>query len=208
MGTNKTVDYIFNKHRIISDMVTESHIRTILTNLKWVLDNDIEGDIVELGCNVGTTSIFIQSMLKEYNSDKKFYVYDSFQGLPAPTEKDNIKQERPFKQGDCLTSKDIFVKNFNDNNLPLPIINEGWFKDCIYPEKIAFAFFDGDFYTSIMDSFTMVYPKLSQYAKVTIHDYDWSALDGVKASCDDYLHDEIESGTIENIDNVGVLTKL
>ena len=208
MELNKTVDFIIKKHNIVSNMVTENHIRTVLTELKIVLDNEIEGDIVELGCNVGTTSIFIQSMLQEYKSDKKFYVYDSFQGLPCTTEKDNIKTERPFKQGDCLTSKDVFIKNFMENCVSLPIINEGWFKDCNYPDKIAFAFFDGDFYSSIMDSFVMVYPKLSQSAILTIHDYDWVALEGVKAACDDYLFHEIESGTIVNIDNVGIMTKL
>ncbi|MBC6426588.1 MAG: hypothetical protein GDA51_09020 [Ekhidna sp.] len=47
---------------IHSEMVSKNQVRIILTNLKEVLDKNIEGDIVELGCNVGTTSLFIRKI--------------------------------------------------------------------------------------------------------------------------------------------------
>ncbi len=55
----------------------------------------------------------------------------------------------------------------------------GWFAKIPsneYPPKIAFAFFDGDFYSSIKDSFNMTYNKLTKGARVLIHDYNNSTL--------------------------------
>ena len=51
---------IINSMPLISQMMSKCHIYGILYNLKKVIDSGIEGDIIELGCNTGTTSIFIQ----------------------------------------------------------------------------------------------------------------------------------------------------
>jgi len=72
-----------NPLRIVSGMMDENHIGIILHQLRTVLNNDIPGDIIELGCNVGTTSVYIQNELK--GIDRNFHVYDSFQGLPGPS---------------------------------------------------------------------------------------------------------------------------
>jgi len=141
---------------IDSEMVSKNHLRIVLTNLKEVLDKGVEGDVVELGCNIGTTSLFIRKLLDYYKSKKKFHVYDSFEGLPEKHDKDKNNVERQFTKGHCKTKKDIFIRNFKIKKLKLPIIHIGWFgkiPDDEYPKKIAFAFFDGDFYTSIIDSF-------------------------------------------------------
>ncbi len=51
---------------IDSGMVTKNDLRTLLNNLKEVLDQNIEGEVVELGCNVGTSSLFIRKLLQLY----------------------------------------------------------------------------------------------------------------------------------------------
>jgi O-methyltransferase len=209
---NKTeiIENLLTKNKIISNMVTKAHIENILLNLETILTNKIEGDIVELGCNVGTTSLFIRKLLDYYKSDKKYHVYDSFEGLPEKTIIDESEHDKQYKTGSCKTSIEIFKENFNKEDLQIPIIHVGWFKeipDEKYPEKIAFAFFDGDFYTSILDSFEKVYHKLEKGAVVLIHDYDWDALPGVKKACDEFLQDKPE--TIININNIslGLLVK-
>ena len=40
------------------------------------------GDVVEVGCNAGESSIVIQKVLDECALEKQFHVFDSFQGLP------------------------------------------------------------------------------------------------------------------------------
>ena len=55
------------------------------------------------------------------------------------------------------------------------------------PEKIAFAFLDGDFYESIKDSLRLVIPKMSRDGVIIVHDYTNLALPGVKRAVDECL---------------------
>ncbi len=41
----------------------------------------VEGDLVEVGCNEGQSSVLIAKVMRSFNSDKKLHVYDSFEGL-------------------------------------------------------------------------------------------------------------------------------
>lgn len=194
---------------IISKMVTSSQITHILNNLNDVLKENIKGDIVELGCNVGTTSLFIRKLLDNSCSTKKFFVYDSFEGLPPKQIEDETLHQTQYKEGSCKTSLEKFSDNFEIFQLKKPDINVGWFKeihDDKYPNQIAFAFFDGDFYSSIIDSFEKVYPKLSPGARIVIHDFGWDALPGVKKACDDFLKDKPEKMELLEI-GVGLMIK-
>ena len=143
---------IVDKNDIPSCMMTYWQIVSVLRNLQIVLEHNTPGAIVELGCNVGTTSIYIRKLLDLYKSDKEYHVYDSWEGLPASHEKDVNNVGRSFREGACKTSIQQFKYNFCIRGLNEPVIHSGWFKeipDEEYPEQIAFAFFDGDFYTSL-----------------------------------------------------------
>jgi O-methyltransferase len=175
----------------ITNMVTPAEVHGILKNLKIVLESGIEGDIVELGCNVGTTSIYIRKFLDMYNSDKKFHVYDSWEGLPQKTSHDVSL----FNKSDLKVNKEQFIENFRVRDLKLPEIHSGWFKDIPdseYPDKICFAFFDGDFYSSIMDSWDKTYDKLVPGARVVIDDCGWNNLPGVERACREFLDSKPE----------------
>jgi O-methyltransferase len=188
-------------NNLASDMVSKEALQIILRELESV--KDIEGAVVELGCNIGTTSVFIQDYLK---GSKEFHVYDSFEGLPEKHEKDANQTERQFIKGQCLTNLDNFLNTFYKEDITPPEIHIGWFKDAELPEKISFACFDGDFYTSIMDSWEKVYSCLSPGAVVCVHDYGWDVLPGVKLACDDFLSDKPETMTCENF--IGILKKM
>lgn len=196
---------------ISSKMISKECAKIILLKLESTLKNNIDGDIVELGCNKWRTSLLIAKLLKDYASDKKFHVYDSFNGLPEKSHNDIAKKPNLiFKEWSCKTNLDYFKFNFNFAHQKIPIIHIGWFKeipDCDYPEKISFAFFDGDFYSSIYDSFTKVYDRLTTWWIICIHDYNSVNLPGVKQACDDFLKDKPER--ITSMDNIelGLLIK-
>lgn len=189
---------------IVSNMVSIGHIENILSKLDIVIKNNVEGDVVELGCNVGTTSIFISQMINNFASNKNYHVYDSFEGLPEKVDKD-LTNNDVYKKGSCKTTKDTFINNFNKLNLSIPFIHIGWFSeipDEEYPEKISFAFFDGDFYTSILDSFEKVYYKVQKGGIIVIHDYGYIELPGVKEACDEFLKNKPEK--IVKIDGISL----
>jgi O-methyltransferase len=143
--------------------------------------------------------VLITKLLQAYNSDKKLAVYDSFEGLPEAKPIDGTI----YKEGYCRTSEDVLRENFRLHKLPVPEIHKGWFQDTLpsgLPERISFAYLDGDFYDSILISLQYVYPKLTPGAVCLIDDYcdpqinpkGWNRLPGVKKACDEYLVDKPE----------------
>ena len=175
----------------ISTMVNIENMRYILDN--FYMTKDVPGDVVELGCNVGTTALYIRRLLNMLESGKEFHVYDSFEGLPDANEHDGNPPR--LNRGNLKKEQTAFEQSFKDAGLEFPIIHKGFFAeipDNEYPEQISFAFFDGDLFTSILDSFCKVYHKMSKGGIIIVHDYYGAELPGVKKACDYFLKDKLE----------------
>lgn len=156
-----------------SNMINVEQGINIYHLLSRVLLLKIPGDVVELGCWMGNTSIILQRTLNQYFSEKRLHVYDSFEGLPARQEQDGFAGQG---KGWMKISVDALIYNFTNIHCvkPLPVIHKGWFEDILpteLPEQISFAHFDGDLYSSVKTSLKYVYPRLSEGAVVVIDDY-------------------------------------
>lgn len=174
-------------HTIDASIISKEQIRYILAVLDSVLNQNIEGDVVEFGCYVGESSKYLRMMLDHHLSTKKLYVYDSFDGLP-PLSK--YEENTGWQPGTLKTSESVLVENFYNNGLKPPIITKNWFKDIPenkLPNKICFGFLDGDFYDSIYDSLSKTYSLLSVGGCLMFHDYERNDLPGVKAAIIDYM---------------------
>ena len=180
---------LISKNRIISEQIKADELEVLLRELEVVLQINVEGDVVELGCYEGTSALFFQRMIEELAPDKKLWLYDSFEGLPDKTKEDASESGNLFKQGALKASKARLAKNFFKANLKIPEIRKAWFYELDtedLPEKICFAFFDGDFYESIADSLKLVWPKMSEGSAIMIDDYETSKLPGVKKAVDEF----------------------
>lgn len=183
-------DQLLAKHPIISDQVDAKELGALLRELEKLLRNGVTGNIVEFGCYVGTTSLFIRRLLDAYDFTGEFHVYDSFMGLPEKTQADNSVAGEQFKAGELLAPRKTFVQNFKKAGLRPPVIHKGWFSDFTsddVPENIMFAFFDGDFYESIADSFRVCGGKLQETATIIVDDYANEALPGAARAVDEWL---------------------
>jgi O-methyltransferase len=193
---------LLRKYPVPIDQSSPSKMYHVLIELERVLRADVPGHVVELGCFEGGTTMQMRRMLdKLKQKDRQLHVYDSWEGVPAPLPQDKPATDDvwPFEKGMCSAQRQTFEKNFERAELRLPHIHSGWFgdiPDVEYPSPIAFAFFDGDMYSSIIDSFTKVYSKLSKGARVVIDDYEWERLPGVKKACEDFLRDKPERETL------------
>lgn len=173
---------------LLSDQVSEKEIKILLRELNAVLDRYVAGDVVELGCYVGTASLFLAKALA--GSGRELYLYDSFAGLPEKTAEDASPAGLQFKAGELLATKKQLIQNLKKANVALPKIKKAWFdelKPSDLPDKIAFAFLDGDYYQSIMDSLKLVWPKLAPGAVVVVDDYSNPALPGASKAVDEWL---------------------
>ena len=183
-------DHLLAKYPIISDQVDTKELGALLRELEIVLQSSATGNVVEFGCYVGTTSLFIRRLLDAYNFTGEFHVYDSFAGLPEKTQADASAAGEQFKAGELLASRKTFIQNFKKAGLKMPIIHKGWFVDFSpddVPESIIFAFFDGDFYESIADSFRVCDGKFQETATIIVDDYANEALPGAARAVDEWL---------------------
>jgi O-methyltransferase len=183
-------------------------LNILLKSLEAVIDNDIEGDVVEFGCFIGTTSLFLRRMLDELNSSKTLHVYDSFVGLPDKTIEDASVAGSEFKAGELKASKRSLIRNFKKAGLRIPKIHKSWFRDLKpkdLPDVIAFGFIDGDFYNSIVDSLELVWPRLSVGGQLVVDDFMSSNLPGVtRAISDFFIGSDVK---IEHRNNLAIVYK-
>lgn len=183
---------LLRKYPIVSDQIKKPALEVVLGELERILRNNIEGSIVEFGCYIGTTSLFIRRLLDVYDQSKKreFHVYDSFEGLPEKTIQDQSAAGIYFKGGELSVSKKQFLHEFQKAKLQTPLTHKGWFKDLpdsALPDEIAFAFLDGDFYESIYDSLQLVWPRMQQGGVICFDDYQRETLPGVERAITDFF---------------------
>lgn len=171
-----------------NDQVSEKETAKIIELASSCLD--LEGDYVEMGCYKGDTSLILADILFSGPRHPRLYIYDSFEGLPEKTESDESALGVDFKKGELMITKREVKQRFLKAGLPVPVIKKAWFKDLTeadLPEKIAFAFLDGDFYESIKDSLRLVVPKMVRSGVLVVHDYNNQALPGVSKAVDEFV---------------------
>lgn len=206
---DQSVEALVAKHPLISDQVNAQQMEVILRELQRVLETSVPGEVVELGCYIGTTSLFIRRLLDQSKSvigptsHKEFHVYDSFEGLPSKSTWDASITGESFTQGALAVSKKAFLREFQKARLAPPVIHKGWFKDLTpadMPGKIAFAFLDGDFYESIRDSLRLVLPRMQKGGVIIVDDYAREALPGTARA----VHELLPATKITVTHNLGI----
>jgi O-methyltransferase len=171
--------------------------------INQILNLNIKGEVVEIGCNAGETTVVIQKIIQEIDPSRKLYAYDSFEGVPEPQKKD----KKAYRKGDMKVNLEQFQKNFDILGLKKPIILKGWFEETLpksLPNNIAFALIDADLYSSTLFALTQIYPKLNcggicvfgvywdpdaNYSGTTKLNYQSP---GVKKACDEFFKDKPE----------------
>ena len=174
--------------KLLSDQVNEREIQIILRELEKT--RAIFGDIVEFGCYVGTTSVFLAKKIEEWNSEKHLWLYDSFEGLPEKSVEDVNSLGEDFKKGELCASKKQLISNLRKANVKkMPKITKGWFNKISreqIPSKISFAFLDGDYYDSILDPLNLIWNNLEGGAVIVVDDYGNQALPGASKAVDEW----------------------
>ncbi len=182
--------------KLVSDQIDYDELAVIIREADAALKAGAEAAFVELGCYTGTTALFITRLLMMHGKSNELHVYDSFDGLPDKVAADSSPAGEQFKAGELRASKQQLIKHFRQAILPLPIIHKGWFEELTaadMPNKISFAFLDGDFYTSIASSLHVITPHLEAGAVILIDDYANEALPGAQRAADEWAKQQGKS---------------
>ena len=183
----------------------------LYTSVNYVLDRQIPGDIVECGVWRGGSALLAALIMKARKvSDRKLYLYDTFQGMPTPTEFDVDKYGRTGfemmeQYGDeigwCYASLEDVQAAFSVHNFDFEIhfvqgdVIETLEK--IKPEIISVLRLDTDWYESTALEFQLLYPRLSIGGVLIVDDYGCWA--GSRKATDDYFR-EVPGPMLTRID--------
>ena len=173
------------KNDQVSEIETEKIIELARNQLSC------QGDFVELGCYKGDTSLLLAEVLK--GTEKKLWIYDSFEGLPEKSEADESALGMNFKGGELYVTKREVKERFLRAGLSVPVIKKAWFSELTgkdLPEEVALAFLDGDFYESIRDSLKLVESKMAEGGIIVVHDYQNPALPGVAKAVEEWAREQ------------------
>jgi hypothetical protein len=185
----------------------------------YVLDNNIPGDFVECGVWRGGSSMMIALVLKQKNiTDRKIYLYDTYEGMSEPTENDkDMKGQSAKVQLEATEEKENSVWCLADlddvkNNMKRTSINEnqlvyvkGKVEETIpatIPSgNISLLRLDTDWYESTKHELLHLYPKLSQNGVMIIDDYGhWQ---GCRKAIDDYFTQNNIKNILNRVDYTG-----
>jgi len=151
----------------------------------------IAGDIVECGVYNGGSAAVMAFASRCQSGQKKLWLFDSFEGLPRPSEKDGKWATEYFKtgslfKGDVSKVREILEK-LNIQRSRIHII-EGWFEETfrlVEIPRIAILHIDADWYRSVSLSLNKFYGRVEPGGFVVIDDY--GSLAGCKRATDEFV---------------------
>jgi O-methyltransferase len=156
----------------------------------------ISGDICEFGVAQGATSALMANEIRE--TDKVFWLFDSFEGLPKPTRKDILKDDI-FDLGsiDAYEGKMAFEtymvkEKLRAINFPFHRVKiiKGFIEETIkqpyLPDSICFAYVDFDFYQPILTALNFLDKVIQIGGVVIVDDYNWFST-GAKIAVDEFV---------------------
>lgn len=175
---------------LLSDQVDKRELTSVIRECQRVISSEVAGDVVEFGCYVGTTSVYLAKLVQ---LPRALYLYDSFDGLPDKTALDESPAGMQFRTGELKASRKVLVHNLRRANVTMPHIKKAWFSDLDpkdVPETIAFAFLDGDYYESVRTPLKLIEKKLSPGAVIVVDDYVNEALPGAARAVNEWVREK------------------
>lgn len=167
---------------------------TFIKNLKLCNNfKNIKGSIIECGVWRGG---MIAAMAELLGNDRKYYLFDSFEGLPEAQEIDGEaakkwqeNKEDPGYFDNCKAeicfAKEAMKLAGITNYQPI----QGWFSETLpkfnVNEEIAILRLDGDWYESIIQCLNYLYPAVAKGGLIILDDY--YVWDGCSRAVHNYL---------------------
>jgi len=195
------IESTFPENLIVDPTVFSTYINT-----RYIVENELPGDIIEFGVFWGKQVYVIASTLLALKCfDRRIFLYDTFSGMPEPGEfdaklkfdwsKDDVrikweKMRRSDHNDWCFSSLEavrnvVFSSGYPESNFHFVV---GDVLDTLNDKShssIAFCRLDTDWYESTKHIIQSVYPQVVGRGVVAIDDYgSWA---GARKATDDYL---------------------
>jgi len=179
----------------------------------------IEGSFVECGVWRGGCAAVMAYVAHKAGNNRTVHLFDSFEGLPEPIEKDGIEAKiyaenkvggRLHSIGKCVASReDVAYVLFTLLKLKREniVVHQGWFQDTVPSTRgtigpIAILRLDCDWYESVKICLDYLYDNVTRGGFVIIDDYN--SWEGCKRAVDEFLHNKELKVKMRIIDSYAV----
>jgi O-methyltransferase len=201
-----------------SELDSFETIYAAYNNVKYIIESQIPGDIVECGVwKGGMTQLAALTMIHLNDTSRNIYLYDTFEGMPLPDKSDidwdgkraiDTWQKVTFSGGtwgfggninsvaqlmystNYPKEKIIFVKGKVEETIPETI-----------PKNISLLRLDTDFYQSTLHELQHLFPILVKGGVLVIDDYGYYL--GARKACDEYFKKNKIKILLSRISNLG-----
>lgn len=202
-------------------MTSVERMYSLYKAIEYTVSRDIKGDFVECGVWKGGSSMLIAlSLIKFGLTDRKVYLYDTFEGMSQPSDKDIsnsgdsaeelLQAEDKMKQDSvwCYSSIDevrsnLALTNYPQNNL---YFIKGKVEDTLLtdvPGNIALLRLDTDWYESTKVELEVLYPLLQEKGILIIDDFGF--WEGARRAVVEYFDKMRSTPFLHRIDFTGRL---
>jgi len=142
---------------------------------------EVSGDWCEYGVATGRTSAMLAQAI---NKPRTLWLYDSFEGLPAPHASKDVLIDDLYNKGSMAAYQGMlsFPEQIVRGELSAVRSGDDWFKimkgwitaeslPTISPAQVAFAYLDMDFYQSTLDVLVMLLERMPKGGVAIVDDY-------------------------------------
>jgi len=144
----------------------------------------ITGEVIECGVYKGGTAAMLAQILDESASEKKLYLFDTFDGMP-----DTDKEKDLHQKGDFADTSLDEVRQFV-SRASRCVYKKGFIPDTfrgLESLSVSFCHIDLDIYKSIMDSLIFIWPRMNTGGIIVFDDYGFATCPGARDAVDDFF---------------------
>ena len=217
-------DFTIEDHELVNfvrlnTMTSPERIYALAQAVRYLVRHSIPGDIVECGVWRGGSMMAVaRALLQLKDAARHLYLFDTFEGMTAPTEKDVHYSGAPAaelltkEKKDVPTSlwcysaidevrQNLFRTGYNSDKVHFI---KGRVEDTIpeqAPKLISLLRLDTDWYESTLHELVHLFPRLSPGGVLIIDDYGcWR---GARQATNEYLEQHDLKLLLNRIDQTG-----
>lgn len=185
-------------------MTSSERLWSLLNSVRYIVDENLEGDFVECGVwRGGSVMAMIAALQGQGVGDRRIWLYDTFAGMTSPTSNDverhsgiaamDMLKTTPVGDGNniwCIASRSDVEANVLGTGYPPEMFTfvEGDVVETLSsytPRSISLLRLDTDWYESTRTALEILYPRLVRGGVCILDDYGhW---EGARQAVDEYF---------------------
>jgi O-methyltransferase len=202
-------------------MTSDERLQALIDAVRYCVKRDIPGAFAECGVwRGGSVLAMLLTLQEEGVSDCDVYLFDTFEGMTAPTEHDVSALDPPalqtWQQSEGRPWAQFFDETiFNEDQVRKTLYDSGYPEDKLHfikgpvedtlpqnaPDQLALLRLDTDWYESTKHELEHLYPALETGGVLIIDDYGhW---EGARRAVDEYLEKNEQQLLLNRIDYTG-----